>query len=336
MINYCWVQGDYDRALASGQCARTIAVTLGELALQARTHFYLGQVYHSLGNYRQAIDVLRWNVATLTGELRYERFQGLLLSALSRSWLVRCLTELGAFAESHALGEEAIQLAEAVEDPFSRSDAYSGVGRLALRQGHMPLAITVLERGLGVCQAANIQLLVPLVASELGAAYALSGRMSEALPLLEQTVSQATAMGRVSHLSWWTVQLVAGYLLAGRLEDAFSLAQRALALTHTHGERGNQAHALRLLGDIHAQRQSPDVEPAATHYRDALVLADELGMRPLQAHCHYDLGTLYAKTGRQEQARAELSTAIEMYRVMDMTFWLPQAQAALTQVGGVE
>jgi hypothetical protein len=65
-------------------------------------------------------------------------------------------------------------------------------------------------------------------------------------------------------------------------------------------------------------------------------LAEELHMRPLQAHCHRDLGTLYAKTGRQEQAGAELSTAIEMYRAMDMTFWLPQAQEALAQVGGVE
>ena len=58
-------------------------------------------------------------------------------------------------------------------------------------------------------------------------------------------------------------------------------------------------------------------------------------MCPLQAHCHRDLGTLYAKTGRQEQARTELSTAIEMYRAMDMTFWLPQAEAALAQVYGL-
>jgi hypothetical protein len=55
-------------------------------------------------------------------------------------------------------------------------------------------------------------------------------------------------------------------------------------------------------------------------------------MRPLVAHCHLGLGTLYAKAGRQEQARCELSTAIDLYRTMDMTFWLPQAQAALAQV----
>jgi hypothetical protein len=55
-------------------------------------------------------------------------------------------------------------------------------------------------------------------------------------------------------------------------------------------------------------------------------------MRPLVAHCHRGLGTLYAMTGQREQARAELSTAIAMYRGMEMTFWLPQTEAALAPV----
>ena len=57
-------------------------------------------------------------------------------------------------------------------------------------------------------------------------------------------------------------------------------------------------------------------------------------MRPLQAHCHLGLGTLYTRTGQGEKARAELSTAIALYRAMKMHFWLPQAEAALAQVGG--
>jgi class 3 adenylate cyclase/tetratricopeptide (TPR) repeat protein len=332
MINYFWVRGDYDRALASGQRARAIAAALGELALQVQTHFSLGQVYHSLGDYRQAIDVLRWNVAAFTGELLQERL-GLtgLASVLSRSWLVRCLVELGVFAEGRALGDEAIQMAETVDDSFSRGEAYSSIGRLSLRQGDLPTAIAMLERSLGICQVANIQLLAPTAASDLGAAYALAGRVPEALPLLEQAVAQGVATSRVSHLSFWTAQLGMGYLLAGRLEDALLLAQRALALTRAHGERGYQAYALRLLGDIHAQRQPPDIAPAETHYRDALALAEELGMRPLQAHCHLGLGTLYARAGQQEQARAELATAVEVYRALEMTFWLSRAEAALAQ-----
>ena len=55
-------------------------------------------------------------------------------------------------------------------------------------------------------------------------------------------------------------------------------------------------------------------------------------MRPLQTHCHRGLGTLYATLGQQEQARAELSAAIVLYCAMDMTFWLPQTEAALAQV----
>jgi hypothetical protein len=106
------------------------------------------------------------------------------------------------------------------------------------------------------------------------------------------------------------------------------------ALACEHQKRGNQAYALRLLGDIAARRDPPEVEPAAAHYQQALVLAEELGMRPLQAHCHRDLGTLSAKIGQQEQARAELAIAIELYKAMDMTFWLPQAEAALAQVEG--
>jgi tetratricopeptide (TPR) repeat protein len=83
-----------------------------------------------------------------------------------------------------------------------------------------------------------------------------------------------------------------------------------------------------------ARRQPPEGNQAEAYYRQALGLAVELGMRPLQAHCHRGLGTLYATTGQREQARAELDTAIEMYRIMAMTFWLPQAEAALAQVEG--
>ena len=99
-----------------------------------------------------------------------------------------------------------------------------------------------------------------------------------------------------------------------------------------HQERGNEAYALRLLGEIAAHRAPPDVDEAAAHYRQALALAEELGMRPLQAHCHLGLGILYQRVGKREPARAALSTAIELLRAMEMTFWLPRAEAELAKV----
>jgi hypothetical protein len=71
---------------------------------------------------------------------------------------------------------------------------------------------------------------------------------------------------------------------------------------------------------------------AEATYREALALAEALGMRPLVAHCHRSLGTLYATTGQREQAHIALSTAVEMYQSMEMMFWLPQTEAALAQV----
>src|SRR5262249_12042150 len=97
-------------------------------------------------------------------------------------------------------------------------------------------------------------------------------------------------------------------------------------------ERANEAHALYQLGVVQAHADPSAAAQATTHYQQALTLAEALGMRPLVAHCHRGLGTLYAATGQREQARTELSMAIEMYRSMDMPFGLPQAKAALAQV----
>jgi len=122
-------------------------------------------------------------------------------------------------------------------------------------------------------------------------------------------------------------------VLAGRLEEAHALTKRTLALARERQERGNQAYALRLLGEIAARCEPPESAQAEAYYLQALALADELGMRPLQAHCHLGLGKLYAKSGRRAEARAALATAVELYRAMAMTFWLPQAKASLVQTG---
>src|SRR5262249_39292368 len=101
-------------------------------------------------------------------------------------------------------------------------------------------------------------------------------------------------------------------------------------------ERGSEAFALHQLGVVHAHADPPDVAQAEVHYRQALALAEELGMRPLQAHCHHGLGRLYHQTGRAAPARTALAAAIDLYRAMDMSLWLPQAEAALAQVQGQE
>jgi tetratricopeptide (TPR) repeat protein len=326
--------GAHDQAIAAGQRALALATASGDAVLHALVNLRLGQVYYGQDDYRRAIDYLRQAVAFFDETRHRERF-GLpnLPAVLSRAILAQCYAELGTFAEGRALGGEGLRIAETVAHPSSLMMASHGIGLLAFRQGDLPRAIPLLERAVGICHEADLPAYFPLIAAALGAAYTMAGRITDAVPLLMQAMEQTITKEIVSEQMLCSLSLGEAHLLAGHLKEAHALAERTLALARERQERGHQAYALRLLGDIAGRREPSEVEQAETYYRQALTLAEELSMRPLQAHCHLSLGTLYATTGQQEQARAELSIAIALYRAMDMTFWLPQAEAALAQVG---
>jgi DNA-binding winged helix-turn-helix (wHTH) protein/class 3 adenylate cyclase/tetratricopeptide (TPR) repeat protein len=325
--------GDPDGSLVSARRALTIATALGDVNRQITANISLGEVYLSaLSDYRRAAEVFRRTVEMLR-DARLECFKRVSIPAVtSRASLAMCLAELGAFAEGQAHGEEALRLAEAAEHPYGLAQACAAVGYVYLRQGALPQAIVVLERGRAFSEGRHLPLITRLCTARLGAAYALAGRMSEALPLLEQALEQTMAVERSLLYPLLAVRLGEGYVLAGRMAEAMPLAQQALEAARTQKQLGYQAYALRLLGGIEAYGEPPDIVLAEASYRQALTLADELSMRPLQAHCYSGLGTLYAKIGQREQARAALASALELYRAMEMTFWLPEAESALAQV----
>ena len=305
----------------------------GEMVRQAGAHDFLGRAYYHQGDYRQAITCCQQAGAAREGMAPHERYGGIFLPAVhSRGWLAWCHAELGTFAEGRLLGEEGLQIAEAVGHPASLMVASNGLGLLLLRQGDLPRAMPLLERAVSIAQDTGLLALSALMAEALGAAYTLGGRLAEAVPLITQTLEQLMALARVDFQARCALSLGEVHLHVGHLEEAHILAEHALAHTRTYKECGNKAYALHLLGKIAAHRTPLDPAQVEAHYQQALTLADELGMRPLVAHCHRGLGTLYATTGQQEQARSALSTAIAMYQSMDMTFWLPQAEAMLAQV----
>jgi class 3 adenylate cyclase/tetratricopeptide (TPR) repeat protein len=325
--------GDQEQALASGQRALALAEALGDVVLQVRAMLQLGRIYYTLGDYRQAMEYPRRGMTYLEGDMLRERFGLVFLPSVNaRVVLVECLAEVGAFAEGLAIGTEGLQIAEAVDHPVSRVIAYFSLGLLALNQGDFPEAVRMLERSLRLAQVTEFLLWSPRIASALGSAYACSGRVAEALPLLEQALEEAEGSGFLYEQALRVTWLSEAYLLAGRREEASEGTARALALARAQQERGHEAWALRLLGEIAARREPPEVELSEQHYRQALALAEELGMRPLQAHCQRGLGMLYARTGQRQQARALLAAAIALYRDMDMTFWLPEAETALAHV----
>ncbi len=325
--------GQNEQALASGHRAVAIAAATDDIPLQVVASSYLGQAQYRAGEYRLATDRLRWSVASLTGDLIRERFgQAALPAVYARTLLALSLAELGEFPEGAARAEEAVQIAQALDHPFSLGLAFHGDGRLHVCQGDLQRAIAVLERGLDVCRARAIGYWVPLICSSLGLAYVMCRRQAEALPLLEQALELLPSAQMTIYQPLLLVSVSETSLLAGRTDEATRHAEQAVRVSRERGDRGTQAHAFRLLGEIASHPIPPDVGMAEARYREAMALADDLGMRPLVAHCHLGLSKLYRRTGNRQEAQEPLTVATTMYRQMGMRFWFEQAEAELREL----
>jgi tetratricopeptide (TPR) repeat protein len=321
MATHFSMSGQPDRAAQSGQRALAIATDLGDFPLQVAANFRLGLAYLTC-DYHRASEFFRSNVESLQGELIYERFgESGPASVLSRFWLVVVLAELGKFVEGIARGEEAMEIAETVDQPWSLIGTYYSIGSLHLRKGDFTKAISLLERALGLSQDYPLFWL-PWITSSLGYAYALSGRSAEALALLEQGIELAASKKQWRFYALQAVYLSEAYRLIGRLDDAIPLASQALDSARDYKARGQEAWALWNLGELGLHCDPPDAERTTVYYRQALTLANELGMRPLAAHCHHGLSTQYRLTGKTERAHKHFDTARGLYSEMDMKYWI--------------
>ncbi len=156
--------GEHDHAVAAGQRTLALATTSGAFDIQVVAQTTLGQVYYAGGDFRQALDVLRQVMALLTGERRScALWRASLPAVSSRGYVAECLTELGGFAEGRDVAEDAVRLAEAVEQPFSIAAALLVCWFGLPPPRGRPPAIPVLERSLALCQTANILRFVPMV-----------------------------------------------------------------------------------------------------------------------------------------------------------------------------
>jgi tetratricopeptide (TPR) repeat protein len=321
-----WMAGDPDRALELGQ--RALAIAHDDVSLQTEVSYRLGMVWQTRGDYRQAAERLGRVVEALQGDRLYERSTSgaILISVFARERLAWCLAELGEFADAMARAEEAGRIAHEIDDPRSLLIADRSLGLVPLRRGDLVQAIPPLERAVELCRVIPAPALFDVPAAHLGYAYALSGRLPEGGALMEAALADPAATGIANH-PLFLAYLGEAHLLAGRRDDALAVARRALDLAHRQKERGNEAWVLRFLGEIAAQADPPDRESARAHYGQALARADELGMRPLAAHCHLGLGKLSRSTGKPERARHHLTTATTMYGEMGMRFWSEQAEA---------
>jgi len=247
-------------------------------------------------------------------------------AVMARAHLACALAERGVFDEGDAQGQEAIRIAEALDHPYSAVFGCIELAYLKSVKGEMSQAAHLLERAVAQCREWNITSHTPIAMAFLGHVYAWSGRIGEGLSCLQEALTDYESAGLGITLAQRRAAR-RGVSARGPDRQRRACADRAVMLARGRGERGFEAWALRLLGDIASHHGRPDVATAAAHYGAAMTLASELEMRPLVAHCHSGLGRLYLRTGEREMAREHLTTATAMYREMDMASgWSRQRQ----------
>ncbi|MBT3822043.1 MAG: AAA family ATPase, partial [Nitrospinaceae bacterium] len=332
---FYFTTGDWDRALDSALRTIDAATKSGDVYTQFMGKTMIGMAHCVGGDLHSVKNALDEVVAADLKD--WEKPMGLGLnypSMLSRSFLSRCMAEYGEFDTAIALHEESIRIAETCNEPVAIAQCCRTGGMAYIFQGDFSSAISLSERGIEISNEWNIQIFLHRLYSALGYAHGMEGRHSEADALFEKSdVMETSIKNKGFDLNIHYALRGKFYLLAGRVEVAVDLAARALRDSRECKERGSEAWTLCLYGDIHSHPDAFEPEKAEENYRQALALAGELGMRPLTAHCRKGLGALYGKTGREDEGRNELTTAMDMYRDMEMAFWLEKAEAAMAEAG---
>ena len=230
----------------------------------------------------------------------------------------------GKFPQSIEHGDEGIRLAEARGTPQLLANAILFSAMSASAQGDFARAIGLAERILALCRKWNLTMMSASAKAMLGQAYALSGRVAEGVPMLEEGVTAMATMRHGGGIALFQLYLGQAYLAAGRIADASAVGEKALAVAREGGQRGIEGRAHCFLGEIALHQDRHD--QAERCFLDALALAEACGSPPLAAHCHFGYATLYRSAGAERQARDHLATATAMYRAMGMTYWLERVE----------
>ena len=314
-----WQLGRSEEALAEANSAIKISQTADDLPLKIGSQFYLGCATVTSGDCLGAEAIFQKICDDLGGELDYERC-GLpfLPAVIARSWIVWALAERGEFKQAEKQGNEALAIAKKVNHPFNIAHIYYDLGYFYYLKGETQKAVHTLEHACEIIVEWGLTYLSPFITGFLGYAYALNGEHSKAISTLEKALAAYKSIGLGLFRSLVQVYMGKALLLDGQIEQAFEQCERALSLARKRGESGHEAYALFTLGEITAHSDFLNKQLTLNYFNDALKIAKEFGMRPLQAKCYQSLSLYYQneqdseKTKKYNNMFANLSEEIEL------------------------
>jgi class 3 adenylate cyclase/tetratricopeptide (TPR) repeat protein len=327
LVNYHYLKGETSAALDYGARCLAVGEATGDVALQTLARQYLGQSHHVQGDYSRAEGVLHENLTALDASPPGTSY------VASCAWLAFSLVERGDLPAAHACLERALRAAAASQHGYIQAIAWTFAGLVSIREGHLAQAVLPLERSLELSRRKGLRMWEPIPSSLLGLAFVRMGHVTEGLRLLEESVALSRELGIRAYFPLWMLNLAEGYLAAGNPTRAAETAREALELALASGERGHEAYAHHLLGEIVVRGDAPALDEALEHYQAALGLAEKLGMRPLVGWAHLGLRAAHAGAGRRAEAETHGATGETLLHELGIRVAQDRAATERTELG---
>jgi class 3 adenylate cyclase/tetratricopeptide (TPR) repeat protein len=322
-----------DEAIETGRRCVEIAERIGDLRLSIIAGSNLAEPYYLRGEYEQAVQIAKSNLAALPSKWVGEYFgMAVPASVFTWGWLIMSLAELGRFREAAEYEAEAIEIATATKHVHTIGWAHLTASKLRLLQGDWAKAHVLLEHWINMPGTLDVSVLLPWAVASSAWTLAQIGDASEALRRVreaEEHLARQEAKGIVAHRGWSYHAVGRACLLLGRLDEAERFVERSIE--SSRNQPGLTAYAQCLAGDLASHPDRSDAERGAACYRQALALAERHGMRPVAAHTHLGLGRVFRRGGNPEHAHKHLDTARIMFGDMEVGLWLEQAEKELAE-----
>jgi class 3 adenylate cyclase/tetratricopeptide (TPR) repeat protein len=311
--------GLLDQAAEAGQRGYAAARDAGESGFLVNASFALAQAYWYQGQFRQSEKLLADCLKDVQGQLRIANTGTTgTVSVLHLVCVAKTHAITGEFAKALAASGEAKRIAEETRKPFDLSYAGVGAGFCLLLHEEPLAAVEELEEALRLARTGDIALLIPSAMRYLGPAYAMSGRLVDANDLLHEAIDRTTAHGLLGMRIWSSAALASVQMLSSALTKARETSLSTLELAGQYGFRPVEAQLMRLIGNLHERSRDDHADEAEQWYRRAILLSDELGMRPEAAQSRRDLARFLRRCGRSEEAGLQEAAAQDLRRAMGL------------------
>jgi class 3 adenylate cyclase/tetratricopeptide (TPR) repeat protein len=317
--NHHFLIGQQRRAIEFGETGVQLARECGDRVVLGQSLFRLAQSYHALGEYRQGILLLEQGLEFNANELHRGRHNlSIIPSILNRTWLAIALVECGDFSAGMRHARRALEIAEGAEHPLSEWLGWLSIGYVLSGKGEIEGAVGALERGLDLCNRWSFRVWRTRLVSDLGFAYARSGRAEKGLQLAAQAVSDGEKMRLIADKPRLLVRLGQVSLIAGQIEAALTLGKQAADIAMAHEAKGDEAWARFLIGRAYWASEPQDLDESEKQLDVALRLAAACEARPLAAFCNSTLSGIYVRRGDQVRANEFGAAATATYRELGM------------------